>query len=144
MTDQRVTPVILCGGAGTRLWPVSRERMPKHFVPLVGDLTTFQQVLDRVSSSPLFAKPVVVTNEDFRFVAAEQIRARGIEATILLEPVRRDSAAAIAAASAFVLKADPEAILLVVAADHLIPDAAAFADACRAAVGSAASGAIVT
>jgi mannose-1-phosphate guanylyltransferase/mannose-6-phosphate isomerase len=144
MTDQRVTPVILCGGAGTRLWPVSRERMPKHFVPLIGDLTTFQQVLDRVSGSPLFARPVVITNEDFRFVAAEQIRARGIEATILLEPVRRDSAAAIAAASTFALKADSDAVLLVVAADHLIPDVAAFTDACRTAVGAAAGGAIVT
>jgi mannose-1-phosphate guanylyltransferase/mannose-6-phosphate isomerase len=118
--------------------------MPKHFVPLIGDLTTFQQVLDRVSSSPLFAKPVVITNEDFRFVAAEQIRARRIEATILLEPVRRDSAAAIAAASAFALKSDPDAILLVVAADHLIPDAEAFAGACRTAVSAAATGSIVT
>jgi mannose-1-phosphate guanylyltransferase/mannose-6-phosphate isomerase len=144
MTDQRITPVILCGGAGTRLWPVSRERMPKHFVPLIGNLTTFQQVLDRVSGSPLFAKPVVITNEDFRFVAAEQIRARGIGATIILEPMRRDSAAAIAAASEFTFKADANAILLVVAADHLIPDAAAFAAACGTAVGAAAGGAIVT
>jgi mannose-1-phosphate guanylyltransferase / mannose-6-phosphate isomerase len=144
MTDQRVTPVILCGGAGTRLWPVSRERMPKHFVPLMGSLTTFQQVLDRVSSSKLFAKPIIVTNDDFRFVAAEQTRARGIAATIMLEPVRRDSAAAIAAASEFAAKADPNAILLVVAADHLIPDAAAFADACQAALGAAAAGSIVT
>src|SRR5579871_6322733 len=112
MTDQRLTPVILCGGAGTRLWPVSRERMPKHFVPLMGNLTTFQQVLDRVGCSPLFAKPIIVTNEDFRFVAAEQVRARGIAATIILEPVRRDSAAAIAAASEFAIKDDPDAILL--------------------------------
>ena len=96
MIEQRVTPVILCGGAGTRLWPVSREKMPKHFVPLIGSLTTFQQVLDRVSSSPLFAKPIIITNDDFRFVAAEQMRARGVEARIILEPVRRDSAAAIA------------------------------------------------
>jgi mannose-1-phosphate guanylyltransferase/mannose-6-phosphate isomerase len=144
MTDQRVTPVILCGGAGTRLWPVSRERMPKHFVPLIGNLTTFQQVLDRVSSSPLYAKPVVVTNEDFRFVAAEQIRARGVDAAIILEPVRRDSAAAIAAASEFALKSDANAILLVVAADHLIPDAKAFAAACATAVDAAAGGVIVT
>jgi mannose-1-phosphate guanylyltransferase/mannose-6-phosphate isomerase len=144
MTDQHVIPVILCGGAGTRLWPVSRERMPKHFVPLMGDLTTFQQVLDRVTSSPLFAKPIIVTNEDFRFVAAEQTRSRGIEATIVLEPVRRDSAAAIAAASAFALKSDADAILLVVAADHLIPDAAAFADACKTALAAAAAGSIVT
>jgi mannose-1-phosphate guanylyltransferase/mannose-6-phosphate isomerase len=144
MIEQRVTPVILCGGAGTRLWPVSREKMPKHFVPLIGNLTTFQQVLDRVSGRALFAKPIVITNEDFRFVAAEQTRARGVDATIILEPVRRDSAAAIAAASEFALKADANAILLVVAADHLIPDAAAFAEACKTAVGAAAAGSIVT
>jgi mannose-1-phosphate guanylyltransferase / mannose-6-phosphate isomerase len=144
MIDQRVTPVILCGGAGTRLWPVSREKMPKHFVPLIGNLTTFQQVLDRVTGPALFARPIVITNDDFRFVAAEQTRARGVEATIILEPTRRDSAAAIAAASEFALKADPNAILLVVAADHLIPDAVAFAEACTTAVGAAAAGSIVT
>lgn len=144
MTDQRVTPVVLCGGAGTRLWPVSRERMPKHFVPLIGNLTTFQQVLARVSGADLFTRPIIVTNEDFRFVAAEQTRACGIEATIMLEPVRRDSAAAIAAASVFALKSNPDAILLVVAADHLIPDVAAFADACRTGAAAAAAGSIVT
>jgi mannose-1-phosphate guanylyltransferase/mannose-6-phosphate isomerase len=144
MTDQCVTPVILCGGAGTRLWPVSREKMPKHFVPLIGNLTTFQQVLDRVSSSPLFSKPIIITNDDFRFVAAEQTRARGVEATIILEPLRRDSAAAIAAASEFALKGDANALLLVVAADHLIPDAVAFAASCRTAVDAAAAGSIVT
>src|SRR5215470_1291417 len=102
MTDQRLVPVILCGGAGTRLWPVSREKMPKHFVPLIGSLTTFQQVLDRVThSKALFATPIIITNADFRFVVAEQTRARGVDATIILEPLRRDSAAAIAAASAF-------------------------------------------
>jgi len=144
MTDQRLTPVILCGGAGTRLWPVSREKMPKHFVPLIGSLTTFQQVLDRVTRNPLFATPIIVTNADFRFVAAEQTRARGVDATIILEPLRRDSAAAIAAASEFAVKADANAILLVVAADHLIPDADAFAAACHAAAPAAAAGAIVT
>src|SRR5215467_972409 len=144
MTDQSITPVILCGGAGTRLWPVSREKMPKHFVPLIGSLTTFQQVLDRVTRDPLFATPIIVTNADFRFVVAEQTRARGVAATIVLEPVRRDSAAAIAAASEFAVKNDANAILLVVAADHLIPDADAFAAACYAAVPAAAAGAIVT
>src|SRR6516162_8322653 len=144
MTDQSITPVILCGGAGTRLWPVSREKMPKHFVPLIGSLTTFQQVLERVTRNPLFAPPIIVTNGDFRFVAAEQTRARGVEATIILEPVRRDSAAAIAAACEFALKADANAVLLVVAADHLIPDAAAFTAACHTAVGAAAAGSIVT
>jgi mannose-1-phosphate guanylyltransferase/mannose-6-phosphate isomerase len=144
MIDQHVTPVILSGGAGTRLWPVSRERMPKHFVPLIGSLSTFQQVLDRVSGSAQFARPIIVTNSDFRFIAAEQMRARGVEATIILEPVRRDSAAAIAAASEFALKADANAVLLVVAADHPIPDAAAFTAACHTAVGAAAAGSIVT
>jgi len=144
MTDQLVTPVILCGGAGTRLWPVSREKMPKHFVPLIGKLTTFQQVLDRVNRSGLFAPPIIITNSDFRFVVAEQTRARGAKATIILEPQRRDSAAAIAAVSEFAIKRDPNVILLVVAADHLIPDAEAFAEACRAALPAAAAGTIVT
>src|SRR6266481_1949294 len=144
MTDQRITPVILCGGAGTRLWPVSREKMPKHFMPLIGSLTTFQQVLDRVIRNPLFAAPIIITNTDFRFVVAEQTRARGIAATIVLEPQRRDSAAAIAAASEFAIKNDANAILLVVAADHLIPDVEAFAAACRTALPAAAAGAIVT
>jgi len=144
MINQLVTPVILCGGAGTRLWPVSREKMPKHFVPLIGKLTTFQQVLDRVNRSDLFAPPIIITNSDFRFVVAEQTRARGAKATIILEPQRRDSAAAIAAVSEFAIKRDPNAILLVVAADHLIPDAEAFAEACRAALPAAAAGTIVT
>ena len=144
MSKGTVIPVILCGGAGTRLWPVSRERMPKHFVPLFGDLTTFQQVLDRVSNDPLFDRPIVITNTDFRFVVAEQARARGVAATIILEPQRRDSAAAIAAASEFVGKGDPAAILLVVAADHLIPDADAFTAACREAIPAAVGGSIVT
>jgi mannose-1-phosphate guanylyltransferase/mannose-6-phosphate isomerase len=144
MTDQCVTPVILCGGAGTRLWPVSREKMPKHFVPLIGSLTTFQQVLERVTRNPLFATPIIVTNADFRFVVAEQTRARGVTATIILEPQRRDSAAAIAAVSEFAIKSDANAILLVVAADHLIPDVEAFAAACRTALPAAAAGSIVT
>ncbi len=144
MIDTSVTPVILCGGAGTRLWPVSREKMPKHLVPLIGSMTTFQQVLDRVSGNELFAAPIIVTNSEFRFVIAEQMRARGVKATIILEPQRRDSAAAIAAASEFAIKHDRDAMLLVVAADHLIPDTDAFVSACRSALSAAAAGAIVT
>src|SRR5262249_61871567 len=134
MTDQLVTPVVVCGGAGTGLWPVSREKMPKHFVPLIGKLTTFQQVLDRVNRSGLFAPPIIITNSDFRFVVAEQTRARGAKATIILEPQRRDSAAAIAAVSEFAIKRDPNAILLVVAAHPLIPHAEAVAAAYPAAL----------
>src|SRR5246127_825053 len=91
-----IIPVIMCGGAGARLWPVSRESMPKQFVRLVGQQTTFQQVLARVSNSELFARPIVITNGDFRFVVAEQLRECGIEADIVLEPVRRDSGPAVA------------------------------------------------
>jgi mannose-1-phosphate guanylyltransferase/mannose-6-phosphate isomerase len=144
MTDQLVVPVILCGGAGTRLWPVSREKMPKQFVPLIGTSSTFQQVLDRVTREGLFAPPMIITNSEFRFVVAEQSRARGVKATIILEPQRRDSAAAIAAAAELAIKSDPGAILLVVAADHLIPNSEEFADACRAALPAAAAGSIVT
>ena len=82
-----IIPVIMCGGAGTRLWPVSRESMPKQFVPLVGEGSTFQQVLARISDASLFARPIVITNTDFRFVVAEQLREHGIEADIVLEPV---------------------------------------------------------
>jgi mannose-1-phosphate guanylyltransferase/mannose-6-phosphate isomerase len=144
MADPLVTPVILCGGAGTRLWPVSREKMPKLFVPLIGATTTFQQVLDRVTRPGVFAAPIVITNADFRFVVAEQARSRGVTATIILEPQRRDSAAAIAAVCEFAARNDPAAILLVVAADHLIPDGEAFVAACRAAMPAAAAGSIVT
>jgi mannose-1-phosphate guanylyltransferase / mannose-6-phosphate isomerase len=144
MTDQLVVPVILCGGAGTRLWPVSREKMPKQFVPLIGPTSTFQQVLDRVTCEGLFAPPMIITNSEFRFVVAEQARARGVKATIVLEPQRRDSAAAIAAAAELALKKDPGAVLLVVAADHLIPDTEKFTAACRAALPAAMAGSIVT
>ena len=143
MTDQLVVPVILCGGAGTRLWPVSREKMPKQFVPLIGTSSTFQQVLDRVTCEGLFAPPMIITNSEFRFVVAEQARARGVAATIILEPQRRDSAAAIAAAE-LAMKKDSAAVLLVVAADHLIPDTDKFTAACRAALPAASAGAIVT
>src|SRR5436305_481388 len=116
----KIIPAIMCGGAGTRLWPVSRQSMPKQFVPLVGELTTFQQVLERVREPALFARPIVITHTDFRFAVAEQVRECGIEADILLEPARRDSAAAVAACAAFAVQRDPEALVLVLAADHVI------------------------
>jgi mannose-1-phosphate guanylyltransferase/mannose-6-phosphate isomerase len=91
-----IVPVIMAGGAGTRLWPVSREKMPKQFVDLLGDgLSTFQTTMRRVSG-PDFARPIVITGNDFRFVVAEQMQALGMEGDIVLEPERRDSAAAVA------------------------------------------------
>src|SRR5262249_58581863 len=116
--DLPIIPVLMCGGAGTRLWPVSRESMPKQFVPLIGPHSTFQQVIERISDPALFARPIVITNADFRFIAAEQIRECGVEADILLEPARRDSGPAVAAAAVLAAGRGPQALVLVLAAGN--------------------------
>ena len=82
----KIIPVIMCGGAGTRLWPVSRESMPKQFVPIIGEDSTFQQVIARVSDPELFSRPIVVTSAEFRFIVAEQLRDRDMAADIVLAP----------------------------------------------------------
>jgi mannose-1-phosphate guanylyltransferase/mannose-6-phosphate isomerase len=140
----QIIPVIMCGGAGTRLWPVSRESMPKQFVPLVGPESTFQQVLARIADPDLFARPIVITNADFRFVVAEQLRERGIEADIVLEPMRRDSGPAVAVAAVLAAERDREALVLVLAADHVVRKPDEFREACRRAAAAAAEGRIVT
>lgn len=129
-----ITPVILCGGSGTRLWPLSRESMPKQFVSLLGPLSTFQQVLERVAAPDLFTAPIVITNAEFRFIVADQARVIAPQARIVLEPTARDSAAAIAACAELVAQDDSTAPMLVLAADHVVPDAAAFRAACASAV----------
>src|SRR5881394_514229 len=139
----QLIPVIMCGGAGTRLWPVSRESMPKQFVPLVGDRSTFQQTLERVAD-PMFARPIVITNTDFRFIVAEQLRELGIEAEIVLEPARRDSGPAVAVAAALAARRNPAAVVLVLAADHVVRNPDEFLNVCRAAAAAAAAGRIVT
>ena len=144
MPSSGIVPVIMCGGAGTRLWPVSRESMPKQFVPLVGHGSTFQQVLARIQDADLFARAIVITNVDFRFVVAEQLRECGIEADIVLEPVRRDSGPAVAVAALLAAERDPEAVVLVLAADHVIRKPDEFRAACRQAAEAAAEGRIVT
>lgn len=137
-------PVIMCGGAGTRLWPVSRESMPKQFVPLVGALSTFQQVIDRVRDAEFFDRPIVVTSSDFRFIVAEQLRELSVQADIVLEPMRRDSAMAVAVAAELARQRDPQASVLVLAADHVVRNLAAFRIACKEAAAAAAAGFIVT
>src|SRR5262249_2835135 len=117
--DSPIVPVLMCGGAGTRLWPVSRESMPKQFVPLIGPHSTFQQVVERICDPALFARPIVITNADFRFIAAEQLRECGVEADIVLEPARRDSGPAVAAAAALAAGRDPQALVLVLAAGNI-------------------------
>jgi mannose-1-phosphate guanylyltransferase / mannose-6-phosphate isomerase len=144
MTGDRLTPVIMCGGAGTRLWPVSRESMPKQFVQLIGDRSTFQQTLARVSDVGLFTRPIVITNGDFRFIVAEQLRELGIEADIVLEPSRRDSGPAVAVAAGLAARRDPDATVVVLAADHVIRKTPEFHAACRTAAAAAARGLIVT
>src|SRR5256885_62590 len=139
----QIVPVIMCGGAGTRLWPVSRESMPKQFVPLVGQGSTFQQVLARISDSSLFSRPIVITNGDFRFVIAEQLRERGIEADIVLEPVRRDSGPAVAVSAVLATQRDRDALVLVLAADHVIRKPENFHEACLNPATAAAEGRIV-
>ena len=108
----QLLPIILSGGSGTRLWPVSRESMPKQFVPLVGAGSTFQQVLARVNDAELFARPIVITNTAYRFMVLEQLAEIGIEADVLLEPMRRDSGPAIAAGAAFAQIRDGGAVVL--------------------------------
>src|SRR5208282_6883746 len=113
-----IVPLIMCGGAGTRLWPASRENRPKQFLPLFGPRSTFQETIRRVSDPALFGRPVIVTNTQYRFMVAEQLAAIGAEADILLEPVRRDSGPAIAAGAGYALARGEDAVIVALAADH--------------------------
>lgn len=138
-----IVPVILAGGSGTRLWPVSRKSFPKQFTDLVGDKSLFQETLSRFAGTA-FTAPTIVTNQDFRFIAAEQLDAEAVsEATILLEPVGRNTAPAILAA-ALHHEATPDAILLVTPSDHEIADQDAFLAAVEAGAQVAREGHLVT
>ncbi len=138
-----VVPVILSGGSGTRLWPVSRESFPKQLWPLVSQHSLIQETARR-AVGPGFAAPVIVCNEEHRFLIAEQMRDTGIEgARILLEPVGRNSAPAVIAAALLVSEDDPHAVLWMMAADAAITKGAALADALADAVAAARQGHIV-
>src|SRR6516164_6206645 len=141
---RKIVPLIMCGGAGTRLWPASREVRPKQFLPLFGARSTFQDTLTRVSDTGLFERPIVITNAAYRFMVLEQLAEIGIEADVLLEPVRRDSGPAIAAGAAFALTRDKDAVVLALAADHVVQDTQAFVAACRQGLVAAEAGRIVT
>jgi mannose-1-phosphate guanylyltransferase/mannose-6-phosphate isomerase len=137
-------PVIICGGAGTRLWPVSRESMPKQFVPLLDERSTFQQILGRIADRAMFERPIIITHSDFRFVVAEQMRECSVDGDIVLEPMRRDSAMAVAVASVLAAARDPDSTVLILTADHVVRDQGAFASACGEAAAAAAEHYIVT
>ncbi len=125
MTELRLQPVILSGGSGTRLWPVSRESFPKQLWPLMSERTMIQETALRASGAG-FAPPIVVCNQEHRFLIAEQLRAAGITgARIVLEPVGRNSAPAIAAAALLAAEDDPGTVLWMMPADHAIADVAA-------------------
>ncbi|MBI2713851.1 MAG: mannose-1-phosphate guanylyltransferase/mannose-6-phosphate isomerase [Rhizobiales bacterium] len=139
----QIIPILLAGGAGTRLWPVSRDALPKQFLPLIGTKSTYQETLLRVQDA-MFAPPIVITGPNFHFFARRQAEDVGVDATIVIEPLRRDSAPAIAAATAVARQRDPEAVVLALAADHIILDVEKFRATCLAGRAAAEAGRIVT
>ncbi len=143
MMAEKIVPVLLAGGGGSRLWPVSRDSLPKQFQPLLGSLSTFQQTLQRVSDPDLFENPIVVTSEALEHFASRQAQIVNRPVSLILEPCRRDSAAAVAVAALLVEHRSAGSPVLVLAADHVILDDALFLDAVRSGLGAAGDGKIV-
>lgn len=140
----KVYPVILCGGSGTRLWPASRPDRPKQFIPLVGERSSFQQTLLRVIGIHGAGQPIVISGARHATVVQAQLKALGVDATLLLEPEARDSGPAIAAAAAWIAARDSDSLAVVVSSDHYVPDEAAFQAAANRALSVAEQGWIVT
>lgn len=142
--SKTIHPVLLCGGSGTRLWPLSRKSYPKQFVKLMGEESLFQASAKRLAGNG-FDAPSVITGSDFRFVVIEQLAALEIApADILIEPSARNTAAAICAGALALEAREPGALMLVAPSDHVIPDAARFRTAVEAAAPAAAGGQLVT
>jgi mannose-1-phosphate guanylyltransferase/mannose-6-phosphate isomerase len=139
-----IYPVVLCGGAGTRLWPLSRRSYPKQFSPLFDGGTLFQRTLERIIGKG-FAAPLLLTTSEFRFIVAEQLSDAGLDITrIVIEPEMRNTAPAVCLAALIVAGIDPEALLLVLPSDHMIRDVAAFHRAVAVGAEAAQPGQIVT
>jgi len=141
----QITPVILSGGSGTRLWPLSRKEYPKQYLSLASDNTMLQETILRLSGLDNLADPIIVCNADHRFLVAEQCQKIGVKnPTILLEPVGRNTAPSIAAAALQSLKTSDDTVLLVLSADHVIHDIDAFHEAIKIASSQAQEGKLAT
>jgi mannose-1-phosphate guanylyltransferase/mannose-6-phosphate isomerase len=139
-----IYPVILSGGSGTRLWPLSRDLLPKQLLPLVKENSLLAETAQRVSGDA-FAHPIVICNQDHRFLVAEQLGSIGVTPeAIMVEPIARNTAPAIAAAAAYLRTRDPQALMLVLPSDHVIRDEAAFGRAIGVAAKTAQAGHLVT
>lgn len=139
-----ITPILLCGGSGTRLWPLSRKSFPKQFTDIIGDDSLFQASAKRFVGAG-FAAPVVITGNDFRFIVTEQLYAIGVKPSgIMIEPEGRNTAPAAIAAALFAAKVDPDTLILLVPSDHAVADPAAFRSAVELGRAAAEAGQIVT
>jgi len=142
---RKIKPIILAGGSGTRLWPLSRQQHPKQFLPLVGDNTMLQETILRLNGLDNLAEPVIICNAEHRFLVAQQCQQIGVDnPTVLLEPIGRNTAPAIAAAALQSLKESQDDVLLVLSADHVIQNIKAFHQAISTAVKHAQNGKLVT
>jgi mannose-1-phosphate guanylyltransferase/mannose-6-phosphate isomerase len=141
----KIYPVILAGGSGTRLWPLSREALPKQLLPLLSEKTMLQETVQRVPAGADWMPPLVICGNEHRFLVAEQLREIGVTPLgIVLEPTGKNTAPAAAIAAQYLQKEDPDAIMLVLPADQVVDDVAAFHTAVQRAIAAAATGALVT
>ena len=139
-----IVPVILAGGSGTRLWPLSRELYPKQLLPLVNERSMLQNTVARLADISALSAPLVVCTEHHRFMVAEQLREMKVDATILIEPVGRDTAPAVAVAALEAIDQGADPVLLVLPADHVIGNQEAFRKAVEAGVEQASTGTMIT
>ncbi|MFN3890924.1 MAG: mannose-1-phosphate guanylyltransferase/mannose-6-phosphate isomerase [Beijerinckiaceae bacterium] len=139
-----ILPVIMCGGSGTRMWPLSRESHPKQFLPLVSDMSSFEETLRMLARPGVFASPVVISNREYRFLVGEQMQKAEVAGEIVLEPLRRDSGPAVAVAAELAFRRHPQTVVAMLASDHSIVDREEFVALCQSAAERAAKGMIVT